>query len=213
LLRRSSWLTVEGRGQIGAAGVLHRRSGRAAVAVRVDVAGGGPMQACRPRWPAAASRDSDCAWGRFCLWAQALVRLAAGPWILWLVLRRHCDSPIRDDATTKAVAPRQGRARSDLGELSRLRRRSMTVASCDVSRVPRLLEAWVQGLSKRTTVRRRPLLRWAEQRCCSTAGRARSGCPTATASGTPRGSSGLTLAMRTVVLARSSSLNRWFRTD
>jgi hypothetical protein len=38
LLVRSSWLTVEGDRHFGAAGVLHRRGGRAAVAVRVGVA-------------------------------------------------------------------------------------------------------------------------------------------------------------------------------
>ena len=35
LLFRSSWLTVEGDRHVGAAGVLHRRGGRAAVAVRL----------------------------------------------------------------------------------------------------------------------------------------------------------------------------------
>ena len=44
LLFRSSWLTVEGDCHVGAAGVLHRRGGRAAVAVSVDVAVGVPMQ-------------------------------------------------------------------------------------------------------------------------------------------------------------------------
>ena len=44
LLLRSSWLTVEGGRQVGAAGVLHRRGGRAAVAVSVGVAGGVPLQ-------------------------------------------------------------------------------------------------------------------------------------------------------------------------
>jgi hypothetical protein len=39
LLLRSSWLTVEGDRHFGAAGVLRRRGGRAAVAVRVGVAG------------------------------------------------------------------------------------------------------------------------------------------------------------------------------
>jgi hypothetical protein len=42
LLLRSSLLTVEGGRQIGAAGVLHRRGGRAAVAVSVGVAVGVP---------------------------------------------------------------------------------------------------------------------------------------------------------------------------
>ena len=44
LLLRSSWLTVEGGRQIGAAGLLHRRGGGAAVAVSVGVAGGVPLQ-------------------------------------------------------------------------------------------------------------------------------------------------------------------------
>jgi hypothetical protein len=44
LLLRSSWLTVEGDRHVGAAGVLHRRGGRAVVAVRVGVAGGVPTQ-------------------------------------------------------------------------------------------------------------------------------------------------------------------------
>jgi len=43
LLFRSSWLTVEGDCHVGAAGVLHRRGGRAAVAVSVGVAGGVPI--------------------------------------------------------------------------------------------------------------------------------------------------------------------------
>jgi hypothetical protein len=38
LLLRSSWLTVEGDYHVGAAGVLHRQGGRAAVAVSVGVA-------------------------------------------------------------------------------------------------------------------------------------------------------------------------------
>jgi hypothetical protein len=44
LLLRSSWLTVEGGRQIGAAGVLHRRGGRAAVAAVAGVAVGVPWQ-------------------------------------------------------------------------------------------------------------------------------------------------------------------------
>ena len=44
LLLRSSWLTVEGGRQIGAAGVLHSRGGRAALAVSVGVAGGVPQR-------------------------------------------------------------------------------------------------------------------------------------------------------------------------
>jgi hypothetical protein len=44
LLLRSSWLTVEGGRQIGAAGVLHGRGGRAAVAVSVGVAVGVPNE-------------------------------------------------------------------------------------------------------------------------------------------------------------------------
>jgi hypothetical protein len=50
LLLRSSWLTVEGGRQIGAAGVLDRRGGRAALAVSVNVAVGVPMQSCRDAW-------------------------------------------------------------------------------------------------------------------------------------------------------------------
>jgi hypothetical protein len=53
LLLRSSWLTAEGGREIGAAGVLHRRGGRAAVAVSVGVAGGVPEHSSR------AAR-SDC---------------------------------------------------------------------------------------------------------------------------------------------------------
>ena len=49
LLLRSSWLTVEAGGEISAAGVLHRRGGRAALAVSVGVAGGVPLQE-RPAW-------------------------------------------------------------------------------------------------------------------------------------------------------------------
>jgi hypothetical protein len=44
LLLRSSWPTVEGDRHVGAATVLHRRGGRAAVAVSVDVAGGVPNE-------------------------------------------------------------------------------------------------------------------------------------------------------------------------
>ena len=40
LLLRSSWLTVEGGRQVGAARVLHCRGGRVAAAVSVGVAGG-----------------------------------------------------------------------------------------------------------------------------------------------------------------------------
>jgi hypothetical protein len=47
LLLRSSWLTVEGDRHVGAAGVLHRRGGWAAVAVRVGVAGGVPTRHSR----------------------------------------------------------------------------------------------------------------------------------------------------------------------
>jgi hypothetical protein len=42
LLLRSSWLTVKGDRHVGAAGVLHRQGGRAAVAVSVGVAVGVP---------------------------------------------------------------------------------------------------------------------------------------------------------------------------
>ena len=44
LLLRSSWLTVEAGRQIGAAGVLHRRGGRAAVAAVAGVAGRVPEE-------------------------------------------------------------------------------------------------------------------------------------------------------------------------
>jgi hypothetical protein len=60
LLFRSSWLTVEGNRHVGAAGVLHRRGGRVAVAVSVGVAGGVPdqqsrrLQSRRPRLPQVA---------------------------------------------------------------------------------------------------------------------------------------------------------------
>jgi hypothetical protein len=47
VLFRASWLTVEGDRHVGAAGAVHRRGGRAAVAVRVGVAGGVPNQ---QRW-------------------------------------------------------------------------------------------------------------------------------------------------------------------
>ena len=47
LLLRSSWLTVEGGRQIGAVGVLHRRGGRAAVAVSVGMAVGVPLRTRR----------------------------------------------------------------------------------------------------------------------------------------------------------------------
>src|SRR5947209_14287175 len=47
LLLRSSWLTVEGGGHAGAAGVLHRRGGRAVVGASVGVAGGVPDQQSR----------------------------------------------------------------------------------------------------------------------------------------------------------------------
>jgi hypothetical protein len=50
LLLRGAWLTVEGDHQIGAARVLHRRRGRAAVAVSVGVAGGVPKQHTWPGW-------------------------------------------------------------------------------------------------------------------------------------------------------------------
>ena len=46
LLLRSSWLTVEGDRQIGAARVLRRPGGRAVVAVSVDVAVGVPKGQC-----------------------------------------------------------------------------------------------------------------------------------------------------------------------
>ena len=49
LLFRSSWLAVEGDRHVGAAGVLHRRGGRAAVAVSVGVAVGVPNQQSRVR--------------------------------------------------------------------------------------------------------------------------------------------------------------------
>jgi hypothetical protein len=51
LLFRSSWLTVESGRQIGAAGVLHRRGGRAAVAVSVGVARGVPKHQRRRARP------------------------------------------------------------------------------------------------------------------------------------------------------------------
>jgi hypothetical protein len=47
LLLRSSWLAAEGDRQVGAATVLHRRGGRAAVAVSVGVGGGVPLQNSR----------------------------------------------------------------------------------------------------------------------------------------------------------------------
>ena len=47
LLLRSSWLTVEGGRHSGAATVLHRRGGRAAVAVSAGMAGGVPKPAQR----------------------------------------------------------------------------------------------------------------------------------------------------------------------
>jgi hypothetical protein len=56
LLFRSSWLTVEGRPVTSsAAGVLHRRGGRAAVAVRVGVAPGVPERNRQCRGPTCCS--------------------------------------------------------------------------------------------------------------------------------------------------------------
>jgi hypothetical protein len=59
LLLRSSWLTVEGGRQIGAAGVLHRRGGRAVLAASVSVAVGVPLEKpgeAQIEGPAAARR-------------------------------------------------------------------------------------------------------------------------------------------------------------
>ena len=53
LLFRSSWRRVEGDRHVGAAGVLHRRGGRAALAARVGVAPGVPKRLSR------ASRSAD----------------------------------------------------------------------------------------------------------------------------------------------------------
>jgi hypothetical protein len=55
LLFRSSWLTVEADRHVGAAGVLHRRRGRAAVAVRVGVAPVVPERNGYSRGPACCS--------------------------------------------------------------------------------------------------------------------------------------------------------------
>ena len=80
LLFRSSWLTVEGGRQVGAARVLHRQGGPVAVAVSVGVAGGVPMQ--KSRWPVWTRREcrtfvnaeaSHVAQARDCLWAKAVV--------------------------------------------------------------------------------------------------------------------------------------------
>lgn len=49
LLFRSSWLTLDGDPHVGAAGVLHRRSGVEALAVQVGVAGAVPERQCAAR--------------------------------------------------------------------------------------------------------------------------------------------------------------------
>ena len=68
--------------------------------------------------------------------------------------------PRRSPLAGRQILCQHGQSRElvPLGGSSRLGRRSMTVAPCDASRVRRVLEAWVQGLSKRTAVRRRLLL-------------------------------------------------------
>jgi hypothetical protein len=58
LLPRSSSVTVEDGRHVGAAGVLHRRGGRAAATLRVGVAGGVPDQERRER------RRRACSCGR-----------------------------------------------------------------------------------------------------------------------------------------------------
>ena len=54
LQRRTSWLTVESDRRVDAAGVLHRRGGRAAVAVSVNVADGARKQR---RWRVQRTRS------------------------------------------------------------------------------------------------------------------------------------------------------------
>ncbi len=77
LLLRSSWLTVEDDRHVGAAGVLHRQGGRAAVAVSVGVAVGVPT-------PAVSLTDS-----KLPETAGLHQRRQSGRW------RRHCSSSAR----------------------------------------------------------------------------------------------------------------------
>jgi hypothetical protein len=63
LLLRSSWLTVEGGRQIGAARVLHRRGGRAAVAVSVGMAVAFLSDSGAELWRTSAFAE-HCATGR-----------------------------------------------------------------------------------------------------------------------------------------------------
>jgi hypothetical protein len=98
--------------------------------------------------------------------------------------RRHCDGAPPGGRTSKSdrgtpatdhsrwamgeVGPRRRRLSPSRGRDS-LARRSMTVASRGASRMRRLLEAWVQEPEQaRGPRRRRPLLRSADRRCCST---------------------------------------------
>ncbi len=60
------------------------------------------------------SRRAQAADARF--WAKALVRHRRRRAGCGRLLCRHCDSPARAGARTKAVAPSRGRPRSDLGE-------------------------------------------------------------------------------------------------
>lgn len=78
--------TAEGNRHVGAAEVLHRHGGRAAVAVSVGVAGGVPNQSpCSRRQYASASPKSGCDGRRSCLWPDSTLWLGAcwggpGPW-------------------------------------------------------------------------------------------------------------------------------------
>ena len=86
--------------------------------------------------------------------------------------------------------------------------RSLSGASCTAAAVP----GRVRGVGHRPGAmpeqagrasRRRPLLALTKRRCRSTPGRAWSGSPLASTAATPSGSGGVTLPIRTLVLARS----------
>ena len=112
LLFRSSWLTVEGDRHVGAAGVLHRRGGRAAVAVSVGVAGGVPYEQSRrlrlaaSRLPQVAQRSSTWSAVRALLFLRSSSRAETGA--------PRSKQPSRVLALRPSNRSREGGSRSDI---------------------------------------------------------------------------------------------------
>ena len=141
LLSRSSWLTVECDRQVGAAGVLDRRGGRAAVAVSVGMAVGVPI--AELVGPSVTPLEASPS-GRLRKWGQRASRSSTKPTCLGRggrlpTAQRVSVSAICEATRPPALTPARSRERQRCALAERARRERPASASAECR------SAWLSG--------------------------------------------------------------------